>query len=287
MEQTGLSGVALFEVGSDVVHPNHGAGTIVEVERKRIGEHSQRYYVIDIPSKAMRVMVPVDRADATGLREIRSRRRLRQIFEEVLAEADWKDIEEDHARRFELYTEMLKEGRFRQVVRVVTWLCMLRDRKRLGMRDMTLYDHGRHLLAGEVALAEGINDAEALAEVDLELEQMARRTRLLDALEADHSEMDVDDLLEKRERRRSTWSRTVAQGDVQQVARVAVELTVVLLKADLNENEAELLGQARASLVSEACEVLGLPFDEACARVGRHCTDSAALAIAANGQNEA
>ncbi|NLX35467.1 MAG: hypothetical protein GXY68_02130 [Chloroflexi bacterium] len=283
MEQAALSGALIFEVGSDVVHPNHGAGTIVQVERKRIGDHSQRYYVIDIPSKAMRVMVPVERAEDTGLREIRSRRRLRQIFAEVLADANAEDIEDDHARRFEVYTEMLKEGRFRQVVRVVTWLCMLRDRKRLGMRDMTLYDHGRHLLAGEVALAEGISEADALTEVDVELEQMARRTRLLDALACGHDELDIDDLLEKRERRRSTWSRTVAQGDVEQLARTAVELTIVSRLLTLNDSETELLHAARTALLSEACDVLGLSHQEASARVDGFCRRCAMSTIAAHG----
>ena len=276
----------MFEIGNDIVHPCHGAGTIVGVQEMTIGDHTARYYVIDIPPKSMRIMVAVSRAEETGLREIRSKGRLREVLTDVLEMASVGNIESDYARRFESYTAMLKEGSFKEVARVVVLLCLLRDRKQLGMRDMNLYDHGRHMLAGEIALAEGIDEAAALNELDIELEQMARRTCLEDALARELEDLDVADMLDKRDKKRSTWSRAVANGQTEQIVRAAVELTILAHLGPLADSEQAILTEAQGSLARDAGEHLELSVSQACAYVMQRLDGAAQRAIDADGLDE-
>jgi len=272
----------MFEIGNDIVHPCHGAGTIVGVQEKTIGDHTARYYVIDIPPKAMQVMVAVSRAEETGLRAIRSKGRLREMLDDVLEMASADSIETDYARRFEQNSAQLKEGSFREVARVVVRLCLLRDRKQLGMRDMALYDHGRHMLAGEIALAEGIDETTALTELDAELEQMARRTRLADALADRYDELDLDDMLEKRDKRRSTWSRAVTNGETEQIVRAAVELTILSHFGPLAESEQEIYNEAQTVLTCDVCEHMEMSASQACAYVLKRLDAAARHAIEAD-----
>jgi CarD family transcriptional regulator len=276
----------MFEIGNDIVHPCHGAGTIVGVQEMTIGDHTARYYVIDIPPKAMRVMVAVSRAEETGLRAIRSRVRLRELLSDAIDMASAESIETDYTRRLERYAAMLKEGSFKEVATVVVRLCLLRDRKQLGMRDMTLYDHGRHMLAGEIALAEGIDQVTALNELDIELEQMARRTRLEDALTAEHEELDLADMLEKRDKRRSTWSRAVTNGETEQIVRAAVELTILSHLGPLVDREREILGEAQAALARDAAEHMELSASQARDYVLRRLDDAALRALHADGPDD-
>ncbi|MCF8002187.1 MAG: CarD family transcriptional regulator, partial [Halanaerobiales bacterium] len=49
----------MFDKGDRVVYPNHGAGTIVDVEVKEILGEEKKYYIMELPIGEMRVMIPV------------------------------------------------------------------------------------------------------------------------------------------------------------------------------------------------------------------------------------
>ena len=58
----------MFNVGDKVIHPAYGAGMILDIEEKRIGEQESAYYVIELLTQAGTLMVPVSRATDLGLR---------------------------------------------------------------------------------------------------------------------------------------------------------------------------------------------------------------------------
>ena len=59
-----------YKVGDMIVHPLHGAGSISEIENKRINGKSRSYYVLVIPRGEMRVMIPTDTCEQIGIRPI-------------------------------------------------------------------------------------------------------------------------------------------------------------------------------------------------------------------------
>ena len=75
----------MFKVGDRVAHPLHGAGTISEIERKKIDNSFKDYYVMRIPKGDMRVMVPVDACDVVGLRPIIDSARAEEILSRAQA----------------------------------------------------------------------------------------------------------------------------------------------------------------------------------------------------------
>jgi len=59
-----------FNVGDKAVFPAHGVGVIKEIEAVQMDGTDYRLYVLKILDNGMTIKVPVDNADAIGMREI-------------------------------------------------------------------------------------------------------------------------------------------------------------------------------------------------------------------------
>ncbi len=148
----------MFPVGSKVVHPTCGAGVIVRIQDKSLGDQTTLYYVIETAARGRQLFVPVDRSDAVGLHPVAAKSELKGILEEPFAEPTRSDIVVDYKVRQEGMRERLKSGSFSEVLSVVRVLHYINAQRPLGTVDRSLLDLGKELLASEYALA---------AEVDL------------------------------------------------------------------------------------------------------------------------
>jgi CarD family transcriptional regulator len=103
----------MYSVGSNVVHPCYGAGTIRQIQTKTLGETSHRYYVIRmmIGPHPMQVMVPVHGADDIGLRPVCKPSRLRKALDSCLVAPSKQDMEFDYRARKSEMQELIKTGR--------------------------------------------------------------------------------------------------------------------------------------------------------------------------------
>ena len=164
----------MYAVGSKVVHPYHGAGTIVRVQEKTIGDSSNYYYIIDtIPSpREMRLMVPVEDAERVGLRRVGEASRLRDMLSALSEPPDEDEIESDFRARKAIMTERLRSGQFQEVVKVVRELFAMSTRRSLGTTDRRFLEQGKEMLAGELALAADIERSEAMQEIEEKLLEM-------------------------------------------------------------------------------------------------------------------
>lgn len=164
----------MYTIGTRVVHPCHGAGIIVDVEKKRIGETSHRYYVIDIagsPHETL-VMVAMKRVANVGLRVVGRLSVLRGILEECCEEPAEDEIERDYRKRRAIVKKQLKSGSFHTVANMVRNLTFMDSQRRLGFTDRVALDNGKHMLATELALAAEEDITEALGEIEDRLNQM-------------------------------------------------------------------------------------------------------------------
>ena len=57
-----------FKVGQKVVYPNHGIGTIEQIEQKQIGATLLPFYTLRLAANNSVVLVPVSNASEVGLR---------------------------------------------------------------------------------------------------------------------------------------------------------------------------------------------------------------------------
>ncbi len=172
----------MYPIGSKIVHPFYGAGTIVRIQEKSLGDSTNRYYVIDtVPGpREMRLMVPVEKAANLGLREVGDTKTLRALLEEACSPPEACEVIHDFRKRRSLITEQLKSGSFSQVMEAVRMLHYMGTERTLSMTDRSMLEQGKEILASELALSTGLDLNQALAEIERGLEGMANEEEQID-----------------------------------------------------------------------------------------------------------
>ncbi|MHB1357390.1 MAG: CarD family transcriptional regulator [Anaerolineae bacterium] len=156
----------MYTVGAKVVHPCYGAGTIVKIQEKDIGTTIRRYYVIYTVGRPMQLMVAVENAQSVGLRDVGPEISLRETLNAGSVAPVDGEISADLRGRQMAMRERLKSGEFNQVVDVVRQLFFLNARRPLGSVDRQLFDQGKDLLAGELALSCDAEVTDAMHQIE-------------------------------------------------------------------------------------------------------------------------
>ncbi|MEW6189102.1 MAG: CarD family transcriptional regulator, partial [Actinomycetota bacterium] len=123
--------------------------------------YEQEYYVIDIPSEEMKVMIPIERAESVGLRRVISSRDVPKVLR-ILGERNhlWyrdKDYYKWYANRL----EKIGSSNILEVAEAVANFLDKRDRKNLSLRERELLKRGLYLLSTEIACAKKIKKSKA------------------------------------------------------------------------------------------------------------------------------
>ena len=145
----------MFQIGEAVVHPGHGPGNVIDIERLSLSNSNKQYYKIRLLDEAeMTVWVPVKDAEAHGVRCPVSRSRLNEIWR--LLHTKPGTLPSDHKERYAQIREMIENG---DVLHIAEALRDLRWKdhhvRRLTIEGKRLYDKGTKLLAAEIALVQG------------------------------------------------------------------------------------------------------------------------------------
>ena len=140
----------MFHVGDKVAHPLHGAGTISEIERKKIDQSVKDYYVMRIPKGDMRVMIPVDACDAVGLRPIidssRAEEILQQIPDLVISEdSNWN-------KRYRENMLRIRSGDLLEVASVIKSLVLRESARGLSTGERKMLHSAKQILISEIVL---------------------------------------------------------------------------------------------------------------------------------------
>ena len=159
-----------FKKGSAVIYPQHGAGKIVDVVTKTVGDVERDYFVVDLELQELRVWVPVDEAEELGVREPTPEDELDDLFE-LLSDHDVR-IPANFSRRMKNNQRRMNDGDVWQLAEVVRNLAVRRDRKHLSPSEKTLYLHARNLLVAELALSLGVSAEAAEAKLDEHLPEV-------------------------------------------------------------------------------------------------------------------
>jgi len=139
-----------FAIGDNVVHPLHGPGRVIALERKELLDGRKRYYVIEIPTKNLTLFVPLRTIDELGVRPAMSRAKLSGMLDRLRAKPNI--LPNDYKERQEQAWEKLRTGRVMQVAEVVRDLTWHERREHLTKKDESLLSRGRSWLAAEMAL---------------------------------------------------------------------------------------------------------------------------------------
>lgn len=140
----------MFEIGDRIFYPMHGAGEIINIEKREILGEELEYYVMFIPVGSIRVMVPIKNAGNIGLRELASREEVDQAFA-ILADEKTK-MPQNWNRRFRLNLDKIKGGDIFEIAAVIRNL-ILRDReKTLSTGERKMLNTAKQMLISEVVL---------------------------------------------------------------------------------------------------------------------------------------
>jgi CarD family transcriptional regulator len=138
-----------FRIGQKVVYPNHGIGTIEQIEQKQIGATLLPFYTLRLAANNSLVLVPVPNASEVGLRSPISSGEcellLKALSDDFIAPAsDWKD-------RFKVFSEKMRTGDIFAVADVLKHLTYLSHNKPLSFREQRMLERSRYLVISELA----------------------------------------------------------------------------------------------------------------------------------------
>ena len=138
-----------FKVGQKVVYPNHGIGTIEQIEQKQIGTTSLPFYTLRLAATNSVVLVPVANANEVGLRSPITSAECELLLKNLAddfsgAATDWKD-------RFKDFSEKMRTGDIFEVADVLKNLTYLSHLKPLSFREQRMLERARYLVVSELA----------------------------------------------------------------------------------------------------------------------------------------
>ena len=141
-----------YQIGDKIVHPLHGAGSISEIEQKRVDGKNRSYYVMHIPKGDMRVMIPTDSCDQIGIRPIIAKERANEIFSaipelEISEDANWN-------KRYRENMVHIKSGDLLEVAGVIKSLVRRETRIGLSNGERKMLHSAKQILISEIMLSQ-------------------------------------------------------------------------------------------------------------------------------------
>jgi CarD family transcriptional regulator len=152
-----------FQIGDRIIHPGHGAGTVVKIEKLTSLGSGKLYYSVELLGESKtHVWIPIRDAEANGVRHPIPRSQLGRIW--GVLQSDPETLSSDHKERYELLQEKLGSGDVLRIVEAVRDMFWKDNRiRRLTIQGRRLYERGLLLLTSEVAAAQGCDFADAKA----------------------------------------------------------------------------------------------------------------------------
>jgi len=140
-----------FHIGDKVVYPNHGVGIIEQISSRSIGATIEKFYLLNIKSSSLKVMVPCHNVDSVGIRRVVRNGEVQKILdflgiEDGVSTADWKD-------RFKENSDRMRTGSLFEVAGVLKGLIALHQAKPLSFREKKMLERARYLLVSEIAMS--------------------------------------------------------------------------------------------------------------------------------------
>ncbi len=159
----------MFDIGDNIVYPNHGAGTIVDVEVKEVLGEEKEYYVMKLPIGDMKVMIPKDNVEEIGLRNVIDEETVENVYK-VLA-GEQSEMSQNWNRRYRANTEKIKTGDIFEVAEVVRNLTIRDIVKGLSTGEKKMLGNSRQILISELVLAEEADEEVVQEKIDTIFEE--------------------------------------------------------------------------------------------------------------------
>lgn len=153
----------MFNIGDKIVYPMHGAGVIDAIEEKDILGEKQAYYILKMPGE-VKVMIPIDKAEQVGVRNIIDKTSADKVFS--LLSQDETEMDKNWNKRYRDNMDKLKSGDIYEIADVVRNLSFKQKEKGLSTGEKKMLVNAKQILVSELVLAEQSNKDEMEELVD-------------------------------------------------------------------------------------------------------------------------
>lgn len=150
----------MYKIGDKIVYPMHGAGIIEAIEEREIFEETKPYYIMQIVSEGLQILIPVDKVDDIGVRTIVSQPVIDEMIESLKLPMDV--MEKNWNRRYREHLERLKTGDIFEVAKVVKNLILLDRLKGLSTGEKKMLNNARNFIVSEMVLIQDKDKEEIL-----------------------------------------------------------------------------------------------------------------------------
>ncbi len=158
----------MFKIGDKVVYPMHGAGIIEGIEEKIILGKSQRYYILKLPTKNMKVMLPTDNIEKLGLRDVVAESAVPAVLNKLSGEQS--EMSSNWNRRYRNNMEKVKSGDILDVAEVVRDLEIMDRERGLSTGERKMLVNTKQILVSELALVQDKDKSEIESLIEATIE---------------------------------------------------------------------------------------------------------------------
>ncbi|MFW5961755.1 MAG: CarD family transcriptional regulator, partial [bacterium] len=124
----------------------------------------KEYYIMKLPIGEMKVMIPVDKIDKIGIRDVISEEKADEVFE--LLNGEKSKMSQNWNRRFRANQEKLKTGDIFEVAEVVRNLSIRDREKGLSTGEKKMLSNARQILISELVLAKDTDEENISEKMD-------------------------------------------------------------------------------------------------------------------------
>lgn len=136
-----------------------GAGVIEAIEEKEILGEKQQYYVINIPSSKMEVMVPIGKEKKSRIRLVSDSSTLEKVLHNFYY--GQTDTNLSMKERYKINLEKFKTGDIEDGAEVVRDLMRINKKKALNQSEKQLLESARKIFISELGFIKGISENQA------------------------------------------------------------------------------------------------------------------------------
>jgi CarD family transcriptional regulator len=149
----------VFKVGDKVVYPHHGAAVVKKKEMREAFGEKKEYLVLQLAFGDLTLMVPTDKTDDVGLREVINDEEVEEVF--TVLRAKEARMPTNWSRRYKNHLEMLKSGDVYQVANVVRNLSLRQKNANISAGEKRMLIRARDILVSELTFALNVDKDEA------------------------------------------------------------------------------------------------------------------------------
>jgi CarD family transcriptional regulator len=152
-----------YSVGDKVVHPQHGAATIQKKVKQEFDGEKRDYFLLEIATEQLTVMVPVDRVEDL-IRPVISKTKSRDVLKAL--KGDPEEAGSNWSRWYKVLNEKMTSGDIFQVAEVVRDLSFAQQTKGISPALKRMLSKARLTLSSELAFSLEVSDEEAVKKLD-------------------------------------------------------------------------------------------------------------------------